>query len=489
MTTGKSMHSALRYLKTPWVAACALASLGTYLGLALYSKFPAQEAACASFLVAFTLFCSVSAYQLTRQSPLLMFSPMPWFLLASGVYFGFGPLIYFFGNEMAKTYCNAVWPVDLDELWSVTLLNALGVVLVFGVWLWQMREVPRGRLKPAGDDALASAVLIFYLVGLPFRLITIVSDYDLLPFTLPGFLRWFANLTSAGLVLLTAMALRKGGGWRFLWGAMLVMDVIGGVLAFSKLAILLAVIPCILGYLLYRPQRQALQWIPVFLTIAYMVSHSFVSFARQNVMDHNSILGRMELAHSFFDAEKANPLDEEDQAWWTRLNYANAQQFAMQDYENGTPGDSLMMALIAPIPRILWPDKPSIESGYEFYRRLTGRNTASFGIGFFAEAYWNGGWLAVVLCSCAIGWIFGKITLFISKEQAIGNLWVLPIALIWIRGGARVDGWIHTEIVGPGVFTLILIVLMRYWISESAGRSKKRRLQRPVRAIASSRAS
>jgi hypothetical protein len=483
------MHSVLRYFKTAWVSASALASFGAFLWLACYSKFSAQESACISCLAAFTLFGSVSAYQLVRQSPLLIFSPMPWFLLASSVYFGFGPLIYFFGNDMAKTYCNAVWPVDLAELWSVTLLNALGVVLVFGVWLWQTREMPRGRFKPAGNGALASAILIFYLVGLPFRFITILSDAGLLPFTPPGFLGWLANLTSAGLVLLTAMAMRKGGGWWFLWGAMLVMDVIGGVLAFSKMSILLAVTPCIFGYLLYRPKWQALWCIPVLLATVYLASNSFVSFVRENVLDHNSILGRMEMVHSYFEAEEESGLEEDGQAWWTRLNYANSQVFAMEDYENGTPGDSLMMALIAPIPRILWPDKPIIVSGYEFYRRLTGRDTASFGIGFFAEAYWNGGWLAVILCSGAIGWIFGKITLFIGKEQAIGNLWVLPIALLWVRGGARVDGWIHTEIVGPGVFTLILIVLMRYWISAPAGQSKKRRLQRPVRAIASSRAS
>lgn len=487
MTSGKTMHSALRYFKTTWVSACALAGLVTYLGLALYSKFPTQESACISFLVAFTLFCSVSAYQLVLQSPLLMFSPMPWFLLASGVYFGFGPLIYFFGNDMAKTYCNAVCPMDLAELWSVTLLNALGVVLVFGVWLWQTREMPRGSFKPGGNGALASAILIFYLVGLPFRFITILSDAGLLPSTPPGFLGWLANLTSAGLVLLSAMAMRKGGRWWFLWGAMLVMDVIGGVLAFSKMSILLAVTPCIFGYLLYRPRWQVLWCMPVFLATVYLSSHSFVSFVRKNVLDRNSILGRMEMIQSYVEAEEESGLEESDQAWWTRLNYANTQVFAMEEYDNGTPGDSLMMALIAPIPRILWPDKPIIESGYEFYRRLTGRGTASFGVGFFAEAYWNGGWLAVILCSCAIGWVFGKITLFIGREQAVGNHWVLPIALLWIRGGARVDGWIHTEIAGPGVFTLIVVVLMRYWISAPAGHSKKRRLHRPVGEIASIR--
>ena len=488
MRTGTTLHSCFRYFQTSWVVGCLVASLATVVGLAFFSSFAMREVWCIGCLVAFILYSSVAAYKLVQQRQQLIFSPMPWFLLASGAYFGFGPLIYFFGKDMAKVYCQQVWPVDLDDLFQITLMNATGVVLVFGVWLWQTRAMPRVKSRPPGQDAMVAAIIAFYIIGLPPRCITILANSDLLPFTAPGFLGWLANLTSAGLVLLTAMTLRSGGLWWFLWAALFVLDVVGGAVTFSKMSILLAVVPCIFGYMLHRPKGYVIRWIPVFLALGYLVSHSFVSYARDQVMDHNSLLGRMEKAQSFFDEESENPLDEEDQAWWTRLNYANAQKFAMQDYENGTPGDSLMMALIAPIPRILWPDKPIIESGYEFYRRLTGRDTASFGIGFFAEAYWNGGWLAVILCSCAIGWIFGKITLIIGKEQAIGNLWVLPIALIWIRGGARIDGWIHTEIVGPGVFTLILIVLMRYWIGAPVGHSKKRRLQRPVREIASSRA-
>jgi hypothetical protein len=33
---------------------------------------------------------------------------MPWMLLASGAYFGSGPLLYFFGNDLAIAYCQSV---------------------------------------------------------------------------------------------------------------------------------------------------------------------------------------------------------------------------------------------------------------------------------------------------------------------------------------------------------------------------------------------
>src|ERR1035441_10080571 len=92
---------------------------------------------------------------------------------------------------------------------------------------------------------------------------------------------------------------------------------------------------------------------------------------------------------------------------------------------------------------------------------------------FFAEKYWNGGWLYVILGSVVIGWIFRTVTLLIAKEQAAGNLWILPVPLLWIRSGGRVDGWFHTEIVGPAVFTLLYIGLMQFMSLEKPITSRK----------------
>jgi hypothetical protein len=189
-----------------------------------------------------------------------------------------------------------------------------------------------------------------------------------------------------------------------------------------------------------------------------------VTYCRAAYTGSNSLEQRMDTMQAFMTADSSD-LEETtpyEQTWWTRLNYANAQQFALQQYDTGFSGESLKMALIAPIPRILWPDKPIIESGYDFYKKLTGADEmVSFGIGFFVEAYWNGGWIAVILCAIGIGWLYGWITLLITKEIAEGNYWVCPIALLWVKSGGRVDGWIHTEIAGPLGFTIIYLLLMR----------------------------
>jgi hypothetical protein len=405
-----------------------------------------------------------------------MLSPMPWFLLASGVYFGFGPLVYFYGTATARSYSQDVWQTDTHDLFRVTLLNAVGVILVVAVWLWQTRRMVRVKSQPFALDNVVLAIVAFYAIGAPARCITILCYWKVLHFTAPGFLTWLANFTAAGLVLLTATALHRGGAWWLLFWMMLALDIGGGLTNFSKAPIILSIFPCIFGYMLCRPRMQAVLWIPVILLVVYLASNSYVSYVRAHDQQGDTITDRVQLAKFYLGAaeKREKKLFDESQSWWIRLNYANVQEFAMQEYNEGSPGESFRLIPIAAIPRILWPEKPIIESGYGFYRKLSGQETASFGIGFFAEAYWNGGWWYVVLTSIVVGWLFGTITVLIAKEESLGNLWILPIALLWVKSGGRADGWVHTEIVGPAVFTLLYIGLMRFCFPASPVRLRKR---------------
>ena len=454
-----------RYFQLSWVAPCLIAGFIVPVILAEHFSLAFPEVTCASLLATFTVFFGVLAFKLVQQRSQLVWSPMPWLLMATSVYFGFGPLLYFFGAKDAKDYCEAVWPVTLDDLYWVTLVNGIGVALVFGVWWWRTRPMIHLQSIPFTHHGVVRTMAIFYVIGLPARSITLLSEFGLINYTAPSFLGWFGNFSNMGLVLLTATAFRRGGAWWSLCSAMLLLDVVAALGTFGKMPIVLSVMPCLLGYMLYRPGVKSLLWVPIILFFTYLAGNSYVTYCRANGWGGDTMATRIETAKSYFtsgqDAKQKEY--EQSQNWWSRLNYANNQTFVMQDYKEGSPGNSFELALYAPIPRFLWPGKPIIESGYELYHRLTGGETASFGIGFFVEAYWNGGWLYVILSSLVVGWILGTITLVIAKEQSIENYWVLPIALLWIKSGCGVSGWIHTEIVGPGVFTIIYIGLMRYF--------------------------
>lgn len=486
MKGGRSVKFKLVSFLAPTMGLCSVAFLLIFCGLSVLSSFSLLEVLCIGLLTTFALACSLSAYHLVEEQTSLILSPMPWLLLSSAAYFGIGPLIYFFGNEVAKNYCNDVWPVSLEDLFQVTLLNIVGVVFVFVGWLWQSQRQINLPPRVPRVDTLLRPIALFYLVGLPAKIVTVLSECDLLGFTAPGFLGWIGNLTSAGLVLLTALAFRRGSNWWLLWGVLLAFELVGGIVTFSKTSIILAILPCIFGYILWRPDGKGIFWIPSILLVAYLLSYFFVVFARGFVLESNSISTRINVAQTFLVSDDKERLVDGSQMWWARLNYANAQTFAKYEYDNGNPGDSLKMALIAPIPRMLWPGKPLIESGRGFYERLTSRRSASFGMGFFAEAYWNGGWISLIVCSTAIGWFFAKITAIVKEELGVGRFWILPIGLLWVRGGARVDGWIHTEIVGPAVFTAIVIVALRYLLGHPKLEiARLRRLRKGKRLVTS----
>ena len=65
------------------------------------------------------------------------------------------------------------------------------------------------------------------------------------------------------------------------------------------------------------------------------------------------------------------------------------------------------------IPRVLWPDKPTVNTANQFfqveYGLTTQENLASVSIacGFEAEGYLNFGWIGIVIVSLVVGFVFG----------------------------------------------------------------------------------
>ena len=460
MASHESRHTLLSILLRS-----ALVGFGAAVLSSLALSLTRLDQLCIGLLITLVLSCGGFAYQILQRNMLLVWSPMPWFLAASGAYFGFGPLVYYFGSDASVEMLNAVAPLAKEQLLRVTLLNMAGLALVLGVWAIGPNHflTPGTRVWRGRQVSSTTLMVSFYMIGLPPRILSLLSEYGLVSFIVPGVLGWLANFTGAGLVLLTAIAFQRRSEWWVVWGFMLTIEVLAAIATFSKLAIVLSMLPCVLGYLLYRPSVRALRSVPLLLAIIYTASHYFVSFSRKSPLAERSVSARLAVARAYLGTEQQRQEFEQSEALWVRLNYANLQNFAMNEYDEGNPGGSLKLATVAWIPRLVWKNKPIIESGTDFYRRLTGTTGVAFGMGLFAEAYWNGGWLAVVLCSLGVGCVFRWTSSGIVEGMASGNEWILPIALLWVRSGLRPDGWLHTEIVGPVVFTFLYLAVLNFW--------------------------
>ena len=109
------------------------------------------------------------------------------------------------------------------------------------------------------------------------------------------------------------------------------------------------------------------------------------------------------------------------QRGWARLNYANAQAFAVERYNLGYPGDTFSDVLWVLLPRSLFPDKPNFSHGSKFNQMVDGNPYSSSGPGIIVEGYWNGGWTGVVFVCFFMAMIYAGwekyIYIQISRER------------------------------------------------------------------------
>lgn len=109
-------------------------------------------------------------------------------------------------------------------------------------------------------------------------------------------------------------------------------------------------------------------------------------------------------------------------------------------------GETFYSAFYTLIPRAIWPDKPIVAGGSEFYSRFTGEvrpadDITSIGIAYPFELYANGGPILVVVGLGVIGFLCARLELkLLSEPRSLGTFWALALATAVISdGGQRTD--------------------------------------------------
>lgn len=144
-----------------------------------------------------------------------------------------------------------------------------------------------------------------------------------------------------------------------------------------------------------------------------------------------------------------------------RLSYVNINAFVVDRYDAGLSGDTLGNALAVIIPRALWPNKPIItQLGGDLYFLVRGRYGTSFGVGHFAEAYWNFGWAGLIIFMAILGPILAIFTRISIRIMARKDWIFLPIVFIGVNLGLRVDGHFVPDILGPTWIAVCLSLVL-----------------------------
>jgi hypothetical protein len=241
-----------------------------------------------------------------------------------------------------------------------------------------------------------------------------------------------------------------------------------GLLQLMKAEALYPMVAFVLGLLSVRASRIRMAIILVTFFALYDFATDLTGYARLQTT-HLSSGSERELDLStrsgFYDQYfKMSPVvaeGEQLQQSLLRLSYTNAAAFVVSRYDRGVPGDSMRDVLYSFIPRFLWPNKPLVLVGGELATLATDTIGNSISCGYFAEVYWNFGWLGMLLL-LPMGLAFSVASRLALRVFDRGDWHYLPVLFLNLKTAIGVDnfyvGFVGTFIIGFGAYLFLRAV-------------------------------
>jgi hypothetical protein len=396
----------------------------------------------------------------------MIWGPVPWFLAASTLYFGIGPLVYSFGTPESVAHLTIFYPVNTKDLVRTNMLNMFSVCIVVFSYLLARKLIKTTQYTvPISTNRDLKWLLgVFLFLGLPVKyLIFHPYHFGQLDWTLPGSIQFISKFSALSIVILTVIAKKEKGPYRFLLYCLIILELLSAITTFSKIEVFLVIIIIIASrFYLYKNYKALFFQVMAMVALYAFVLGPFVYFGRifysqfgvPNLKDLSLTISQ------FYQSD--NTLTKEYskiQGWWTRLSYANAQTFALHAYDKDEGGDSFKLAIYALTPRFLFPEKPKITYGSIFNALVTGNSRSKSAPGFFAEAYWNGGWLYVIIACLTVGILFAIFSNVSTKYFLSNNLAILPVSFIGIRMGLQPDSWFVATYIAASIQAIFFYVL------------------------------
>jgi hypothetical protein len=285
---------------------------------------------------------------------------------------------------------------------------------------------------------------------------------------LPSVVSMLAKVYSAGLMLLLMLSLRSGGRLLPLAVVLIAIELLAGVMLFRKADVLITVLFVMLAFYQHRPTPLRLVLGGLLVATVFYGVAPFMGFGRIMAIE---IAGGREMAtveqrwgilQAYIDGERLPSDNGEVQHALARLSYVNAATMVVGWYDQGRPDESMTHLMAALIPRFMWPDKPDLtESGRALYTLATGNEGTSISAGLFAEAYANLGWWGVPLLMFPLGIILTVLSRMAITVMGRGQYLYLPVVLIGVHVGTRVDGHFVTDVIGAPFTIVVMYGILR----------------------------
>jgi len=429
-----------------------------------------------------------AAYVLVRRYPFSMLTPLPLMFGFMALHFGVGP--WFHIMEPNSPESASVWlGLDTWGFFRVQLLNLAGFTCLFigmaaaQAVRWKRPRLRFGQVRESrpvtrtgrasggfrfasfSDRALLRAWYLFAVTAFVVRGANGLLGIDILAL-LPGFLNVIDKFGWVAVLLGGILAGRRGGVWWLLVFLPLGVEAVQGALRLRKSMVLIPVALGFIGlYLSGRSIRTLLAGAMVVTVLFFAIKPIFDTgrgyvWSRETMSATDflsqSVSGNIELR------EHGDGLD----AGWARLDYTPVQFGLMEVYDKGQAGDTFAELPWMFVPRFLsMGTKPILDFGARTTQVLFGHKNSSTGPTIFGEAYWNGGWLLVVLASLASGAILFAIGWTNLWLLQLGTIFAWPLVFMGMMSGQLLTNMFTKGLVGTAVVFFLLVASLKVFLN------------------------
>lgn len=431
----------------------------------------------------FFAFSLLSAYRLVMSGE--PFDTIAWFMLGSGMLFGLGVIAPFVASEvmLGVDSIETLWKQDIPKVSVINYSSCLTVIifsLIFSGELRSRNETYHRRSFRSVHllESIAKHPVSYYKVGILALLI--------------GFLAVFLNSIDvfskinqffSPIVLLVSFLFGYGfrthtnsekiGGWIYICAGALI-----GVLTLYKFNAMLPLLFYFLGFVMRNGlSRRSIAVLVGAMIIYWFIVAPVVTMARSSSLYNLSGMTFQDRISSIGTTEggqlESGGGDSFLMHFLSRLSSSQFQAYLINQYDAGNRGTSIDDWYLGLVPRFLYPEKPDITRfGREFDNAFWGRTdgTSSLALTYSAEAYWNGGFLLVILVSAIYGIQIGILRAFIYKSMRRRETIVILISPMVAFFAYAVESTFTAHKVG-GFLILIAVLATARYISHKSPRT------------------
>ncbi|RYD68487.1 MAG: hypothetical protein EOP58_00340 [Sphingomonadales bacterium] len=423
-----------------------------FYGMAISYGTAATQFANYSGPAILSLVAGRAVYRMVTTNRYTLWSPLLWYRVGVVGYLGVGSLVTLLLNgdtrDMLQSFF-AYFPRDVLKFNIVVAAFHAGI-LVFTAGIvgpLRVRSLSRETMRFISPCNLTTQTIGFAFLGIGAAinyLLVYPAALDILPLTLPNIVVQLGQFAYVGYFLVSYWALQ------------------------NKYAVIFPAMMLPIAYLYHRITLRRLLLVIGIMVPFYFVVADVVTDARSVVARSNEgpalVSDTLQVLGARADGEDLTRADAPDyQISWARLSYVNAGAFAISQYDQGLPGDSLRDIFIVWIPRIIYPDKPVItDIGREFTFRANGNYNSSTSPSIPAEGYWTFGWLGVVLFAALTAPVLALWSVYNVVALQRESWHLLLVVALGLRTGSRIDGMLVPDIVGP-ISAAVVLHLMFYF--------------------------